>query len=74
MATLILDDVETKKTPTSGDPMPRFAVLSVLLNRLGSRGALDNVTDVLTARAKLDAHVAELEARFAHPASGTVAF
>ena len=45
--------------------MPRFAVLSILLNRLGGRGALDNVTDVLSARANLDAHVAELEARFA---------
>ena len=45
--------------------MPRFAVLSVLLNRLGGRGALDNVTDVLSARANLDAQVAELEARFA---------
>ena len=44
--------------------MPRFAVLTVLLNRLGGRGALDNVTDVLRARAKLDAHVAELEARY----------
>ena len=48
--------------------MPRFAVLTVLLNRLGGRGALDNVTDVLTERANLDAHVAELEARFAHAA------
>ena len=48
--------------------MPRFAVLTVLLSRLGGRGALDNVTDVLTARAKLDAHVAELEARFDHAA------
>ncbi len=48
--------------------MPRFAVLTVLLSRLGGRGALDNVTDVLTARARLDAHVAELEARFGHAA------
>ena len=48
--------------------MPRFAVLSVLFSRLGSRGALDNVTEVISARAKLDAHVAELEARFAHAA------
>ena len=48
--------------------MPRFAVLSVLLSRLGSRGALENVTDVISARAKLDAHVAELEARFSHAA------
>ena len=48
--------------------MSRFAVLRVLVNRLGGRGALDNVTDVLTARAKLDAHVAALEARFAHAA------
>lgn len=44
--------------------MRRFAVLSVLLNRLGGRGALDNVTDVLAARANVDAHVAELEARY----------
>ena len=48
--------------------MHRFAVLSVLLSRLGGRGALDNVTDVISARAKLDAHVAELEARYAHAA------
>ena len=48
--------------------MHRFAVLNVLLSRLGSRGALDNVADVLSAREKLDAHVAELEARFAHAA------
>ena len=48
--------------------MPRFAVLSVLLNRLGSRGALENVTDVISARAKLDAHVADLEARCSHAA------
>lgn len=48
--------------------MPRFAVLTVLLHRLGSRGALDNVTDVRSARARLDAEVAQLESRVARAA------
>ena len=43
--------------------MPRFSVLSVLLHRIGGRGAIDNVTEVLTARADADAQLAQLESR-----------
>ncbi len=45
--------------------MPRFAVLPVLLGRLGGRGALDNVSDVISARARVDAQVAQLEIQVA---------
>lgn len=45
--------------------MPRFAVLSLLLTRIGGRGAVDNVSEVLTARAEVDAQVAMLEFRLA---------
>jgi hypothetical protein len=55
-------------TMTRGDPMPSFTVLSVLLRRFGGGGALDNVTDVLTARAQADAEVAWFEARVAQVA------
>ena len=50
---------------TNGDPMARLSGFSVLLRRIGGRGALDNVTDVLSARARVDAEVALLEARVA---------
>jgi hypothetical protein len=53
---------------TKGDPMPRFTVLSVLFRRFGGGGALDNVTDVLTARAQTDAEIAWFEARVARVA------
>lgn len=48
--------------------MPRLTVFTVLLRRIGGRGALDNVTDVLTARARVDAEVASFEARVAQVA------
>ena len=51
-------------TVTKGDPMPRFAVLSVLLRRISGKGALDNVTEVLDARARAHDRVSSLEARF----------
>jgi len=43
--------------------MPRFAVLTLLVRRISGRGALDNVVEVLNARAAVNAEVASLEAR-----------
>ena len=43
--------------------MPRFAVLSVLLRRIGGQGALDNVAEVLDARNRAHAQVTSLAAR-----------
>ena len=51
-------------TLTKGDPMPRFAVLSVLLRRISGQGAVDNVAEVLDARARAHDRVLSLEARF----------
>ena len=48
--------------------MRRFAVLTVLLHRIGGRGAVDNVTEVLTARADADAQLSRLESRVARAA------
>lgn len=45
--------------------MPSFAMLSLLIHRIGARGAVDNVSDVLIARAEMDAQVAMLEFRLA---------
>jgi len=51
-------------TLTKGDPMPRFAVLSVLLRRISGQGAVDNVAQVLDARARAHDRVSSFEARF----------
>lgn len=45
--------------------MPRFQNLTAFLGRFGGRGALDNVSDVLTARAQAVAAINDFEARVA---------
>ena len=45
--------------------MPRFALLTVVLRRIGGHGAIENVTEVLAARADANAAVASLAARMA---------
>lgn len=54
--------------PTEGTPM-RLPFLSTLARELSGRGALDNVTDVLAARAEVDARIDALAARVAPPVS-----
>ena len=55
-------------TSTKGDPMTRIAVLTLLVRRISGRGALDNVVDVLNARAAVMAEVESFEARVARAA------
>lgn len=45
--------------------MPRVQNLTAFLGRFGGRGALDNVSDVLTARAQAVAAINDFEARVA---------
>ncbi len=49
--------------------MPRFQNLTAYIGRFGGRGALDNVSEVLTARAQATATINEFEARVAKAAA-----
>ena len=45
--------------------MPRFQNLTAFIGRFGGRGAFDNVSDVLTARAEAVVTINDFEARVA---------